>query len=177
MLSKGLPATLEEEILGIVSGGSVALDFEVIGARFLGAAMRGLSFDSSNGASCKPAPPESVGGIVGSGINFCFGLPVSGIGFTLTTAVTIAGAGKLDDLDWPVGPGITYVACVVEGGMIDGMLVVLWFTGVSRASRGLALFFFLRKSKFNLPVFLSFSSFDKASTSFSCLSSSFAAFA
>jgi len=53
LLSKGfVPATLCEEIFGIVSGGSIAFDLVVIGARLRGAAnKRGLSLDSSMGTS------------------------------------------------------------------------------------------------------------------------------
>ena len=80
---------------GILNGGKVAFDFDVIGAKLLGAAMRGLSFDSSSGASCMAPIAARDDGRDGSGTSLGLLVPVSGIGFTLTTAVTIAGAGKL----------------------------------------------------------------------------------
>ena len=88
------------------SGGSVAFDLVVIGAKLIGAFRRGLIFDSSNRDKLIL---EFIDGIIEFGTIYLLFLLASGIGFKLTTAVTIAGAGKLELPLLPVGGGIIYV--------------------------------------------------------------------
>ena len=156
---------MDDYAFGMLRGGSVAFDLVVIGARFFGAISLGLIFCSSSGATFNLPLKD---GSVGSGTIDCLFLPTSGIGFMFTTAVTIAGAGRFEFRPF-VGPGMTNVACVDGCGMID---LGGASTGVS-CWRGLLapLFFFLRKSRFNFPVFASFSNFESAITSFNCRSS------
>ena len=91
----------------MLSGGRVAFDLVARGARFFGAASFGLIFCSSNGAIVKLVNDGSAG----SGTSLGLLVPTSGIGFMLTTAVTIAGAGRFEFRPVPpVGPGITNVA-------------------------------------------------------------------
>ena len=106
--------------------------------------------------------------------------PSSGTGTVLTTAVTIAGGGSFGS-KVPGPPLITKVAVValVEAGGImdlagDAMRSLTPAAGVSMLpARGLfCLLPRFRKSKFSLPVFLSFSSFESAITSFNCRFSS-----
>lgn len=106
MLSNGFPARVVDEAFGILNGGSVALDFVAIGARFFGAMSRGLSFYYSSGAT---PILLLIDWRDGSGTIEGLLVPTSGIGFMFTTAVTMAGAGKFEFRPF-VGPGITNVA-------------------------------------------------------------------